>query len=473
MRITRTMRAAPAIAVAALLAVPLGAGQAAAQAVQAGVAGAVVSPVQVSGPPRPETVEAVSGMDVFLDDRIQTGAGARLQVLLLDETVFTVGPESDLVIDRFVYDPDTGAGEMAGSMTTGFLRYVSGAVGENNPENVTIDTPAATIGIRGTALLIAEIPDEPGSYWCGVLGPGRDNNSLSRPGGCFVSNEFGSTEVLREGFGARFTAGQAPGAPERLPDELLARVQDDLRPAGVAALGDGAIPAAAAEAASGDPEQISLQNVAQQREITTETVQLLSADYASLTESGTTDELDQRPATELIDDLTPGMEGDFTIDVPFVAQLNWSNVPDLDLHATGPNPGGAPGRYHVFFANPIGPEGVAELEVGSGFDRSEVLAINSLGSGGVTRISVFNFSDQTPGSTSLAGQSEALVSLLRNGRIDRGPGGSTVIDGDLVDFIRPPASGAGNTFVAYEIQPDGTVTAVGELTDFPNSLFVE
>jgi hypothetical protein len=128
--------------------------EAGAEAIRAGVAAAVVSPVEVSGPPRAQTVAVESGMDMFLDDRIVTGANARLQVLLLDETVFTVGPDTDLVIDRFVYDPGTGGGTIAASMTTGFLRYVSGRIGSASPENVSIDTPAATIGIRGTHLAV-------------------------------------------------------------------------------------------------------------------------------------------------------------------------------------------------------------------------------------------------------------------------------------------------------------------------------
>jgi hypothetical protein len=111
--------------------------------------------------------------------------------------------------------------------------------------------------------------------------------------------------------------------------------------------------------------------------------------------------------------------------------------------------------------------------VDSSLERSEVLSFNGLSEGGVTRVSVFNFSDQTEGSTSLAREADATVSLLRNGLIERGPGGSVVIEGDLIDQVRPPEDGAGNTFVAYEIAPDGTATPVRRFTDFPNAVAVE
>ena len=109
--------------------------------------------------------------------------------------------------------------------------------------------------------------------------------------------------------------------------------------------------------------------------------------------------------------------------VPFFAQLTWANIPDLDLHATGPNPGDVGRRYHVFFAQPTGPSDiggtpVAELDQDvTGIGASEVITFNSPPSDGPTRLSVFNFGDAAPGSDSLANESDAVVSLFRNGSI--------------------------------------------------------
>jgi hypothetical protein len=167
-----------------------------------------------------------------------------------------------------------------------------------------------------------------------------------------------------------------------------------------------------------------------------------------------------------------------SVQVPLFAQAQWSNVPDLGLHITGPNPEGF-GRYHVFFPTPTGPQGsggtpVARLENdGSGVGGSEVGRINELVEGGPTRISVFNFGNQAPGTTILADEADLSVSLLKNGRIRRGPGGSVVIGGTLLDKVSPEEGAPGNTFVAFEIDPNGSVRRIREMRDFPNAGLVE
>ncbi|MEM6946183.1 MAG: FecR family protein, partial [Pseudomonadota bacterium] len=465
---TRTL-AIGALAATSAMALALGAAGAQDQP-QAGVAAAVVSPVELSRASAGSPLAVESGTDIFLEDRIVTGDGSRMQVLLLDETTLTIGPNSDLVIDRFVYDPDSGTGEIAAEMATGFLRYLSGKVAEETPENVRINTPAASMGIRGSALFVAQSPDDPDTYFCGVLGPGLDNNAFARRGACLIENEQGSTEVRRAGFGAFVTKGEAPRDPIPFPEQLLEDLHIALRP------GVGARGAARAAAPSGgvgvgaggeSAAQTTGQRTAELRESGVLAESILTNRF---------DELTVNNDSNIVDPLPP-ITPDPTIVVPAFAQLTSNDVFDLDLHATGPNPSGS-GRFHVFFANTTGPVGeggvpAVELDDVPGFPGSEVLTLNSFGEGGVTRISVFNFSDQTFGSTSLANLSDAMVSLLRNGLIERGPGGSMVITGDLIDQISPAPGGAGNTFVAYEINPDGTFTAVGEFTEFPNSFAVE
>ncbi|MEM8758794.1 MAG: hypothetical protein AAGE83_00515, partial [Pseudomonadota bacterium] len=117
----KLMTAPLALAIACAMSVPAGAQE----QPQAGVAAAVVSPVELRRPAVSSPLDVQSGNEIFLEDRIVTGEGSRMQVLLLDETTLTIGPNSDLVIDRFVYDPETGSGEIAAEMATGFLRYLS------------------------------------------------------------------------------------------------------------------------------------------------------------------------------------------------------------------------------------------------------------------------------------------------------------------------------------------------------------
>src|SRR5258705_2997756 len=68
-------------------------------------------------------------------------------MLFLDGSALTVGPNSDVVLDEFVYDPSTETGKLAVSATRGVLRLVGGKISKTEP--VTLRTPTATLGIRG------------------------------------------------------------------------------------------------------------------------------------------------------------------------------------------------------------------------------------------------------------------------------------------------------------------------------------
>jgi hypothetical protein len=96
------------------------------------------------------------GVDVQASERVTTKADDRAHVVFLDGTALTVGPNSVLVIDKYVYDPDRKAGEMALSTTKGVFRFVGGTISKNT--EVTIKTPSATIGIRG-GIATVEVAD--------------------------------------------------------------------------------------------------------------------------------------------------------------------------------------------------------------------------------------------------------------------------------------------------------------------------
>ena len=66
------------------------------------------------------------GKSIFYDERINTSTSGLVQVLLVDGSTFTVGPGSDLVIDKFVYDPKKNTGEMVATFSKGVMRFVGG-----------------------------------------------------------------------------------------------------------------------------------------------------------------------------------------------------------------------------------------------------------------------------------------------------------------------------------------------------------
>ncbi len=119
-------------------------------AMQAGVAAAVKGEVKATTPPDKTARMLKSGDKVFMGDKIETGADGQLQVLLLDETVFTLGPLSSITVDEFVFDPKNDDGKVKASMVKGIFRVVSGKVAHKKPENMSVDLPAGSIGFRGT-----------------------------------------------------------------------------------------------------------------------------------------------------------------------------------------------------------------------------------------------------------------------------------------------------------------------------------
>src|SRR5262245_23606625 len=114
-----------------------------------GVASAVKNDVQRISPAPSQQMSA--GSELVANQRIRTGDASSAQLLFLDETSVSMGARSDLVLDRFVYNPNRGTGNVVLSTARGALRFVTGA---QNPTNYTVKTPVATIGVRGT---IAEI----------------------------------------------------------------------------------------------------------------------------------------------------------------------------------------------------------------------------------------------------------------------------------------------------------------------------
>jgi len=233
---------AQSIAIAVLLAAT-----AAAQAEPAGNVGAVNQSAKSAPPGRPARPLAL-GADVVDRERVETGADGSAQIVFLDTSTLSIGRDSQVTIDRFVYSGGAG-GEQAVSMAKGVLRFVGGGVSHGGGANLRI--PSATIGVRGGAALV--VLDEPG---CGALIVDQYGRltitargvvrTLSRPGvGLCVSadGEFGDpisvgVETIRR-LTARLAsaAGQRAGA-KRAPTQQEAELGlgDARPPLGLAAI---------------------------------------------------------------------------------------------------------------------------------------------------------------------------------------------------------------------------------------------
>jgi hypothetical protein len=93
----------------------------------------------------PSTVNA----PVEMNDTIVT-AKSRAKLTFEDNTTVNITEQSKLIIDDFVYDPKKGSGKVAMKVVLGTARYASGQIAKTNPQNVNVQTPTATVAVRGT-----------------------------------------------------------------------------------------------------------------------------------------------------------------------------------------------------------------------------------------------------------------------------------------------------------------------------------
>lgn len=153
-----------------------------------------------------------SGQKVFLGDDIKVGGNGRLQVMLLDETIFTLGANAVMRIDEFVYDPNAADNNtLTTSITQGTFRFVSGQVARRGQDAMRVKLPSATIGVRGTSVAGEVAPN--GAAQVILLGPAIDNN-LGLPAGAInVANNSGAVDITRPGFVTEIATGNVPPAP--------------------------------------------------------------------------------------------------------------------------------------------------------------------------------------------------------------------------------------------------------------------
>lgn len=158
-----------------------------------GVAAAVLNEVtgSVSGAPR----RLSTGDGVNQNEVIRTAVDASTQLLFRDETALSIGPSSEVTLDRFVFDPSGSATSVAVNLSKGALRFVSGA---SDPRRYKVKTPFATIGLRGTVIDVRYFGDKVYAILSegamDVCVTGGQCVSVNRPGDAVVIGPGGRIE---------------------------------------------------------------------------------------------------------------------------------------------------------------------------------------------------------------------------------------------------------------------------------------
>ncbi len=125
------------------------------------------------------------GDPVYEGDIVESASDGGIGIIFADETSFSLGPSGRMVLDEMVYDPGTQDGSFAISILQGVFTFVSGQVAKTSPDAMVLETPVATIGIRGTQG--GGTVDSQGGA---ANGPSLDYYHLIQPGLVFRSRHF-------------------------------------------------------------------------------------------------------------------------------------------------------------------------------------------------------------------------------------------------------------------------------------------
>ncbi|MGH9222111.1 MAG: FecR family protein [Vicinamibacterales bacterium] len=99
------------------------------------------------------------GQIVYEADGLRTGSDGKVGVTLNDDTRLSLGPNSELKLERFTYAPAESGFGLVLRFVRGVSTYVSGRIAKLAPDSVRLETPAAIIGVRGTTLAISVQPE--------------------------------------------------------------------------------------------------------------------------------------------------------------------------------------------------------------------------------------------------------------------------------------------------------------------------
>jgi hypothetical protein len=100
------------------------------------------------------SISATINMEISENDTIRTGPDGSIGIVFNDDTFLSLGPESILVIDEFVFAPKQGNFSIVVRMLKGTAAYLSGLISKLAPESAHFKTPTASIGIRGTKFAV-------------------------------------------------------------------------------------------------------------------------------------------------------------------------------------------------------------------------------------------------------------------------------------------------------------------------------
>ena len=141
-----------------------------------------------------------NGSKIFFGDTIVSNKNANAQILLIDQTVLTLGEDTEMTIDEFIYDPNSNEGSFVSSVKSGTVKFITGQISKNNPEDLEVKYPAGTLGARGTEFIV--LAEKNNQSTVVLLGPGPENTLGMIPGNLILSDGISSIDITKPGYEA-------------------------------------------------------------------------------------------------------------------------------------------------------------------------------------------------------------------------------------------------------------------------------
>jgi hypothetical protein len=101
------------------------------------------------------TLPGTIGSRLQPGDIVSTGVDGSVGITMDDDSLLSAGPSSVLSLDRYVFDPTTNQGRLDASLNKGTLAVISGRIAKQSPDAMTVRTPTAVLGVRGTEFVVS------------------------------------------------------------------------------------------------------------------------------------------------------------------------------------------------------------------------------------------------------------------------------------------------------------------------------
>ena len=180
----------------------------------------------INGTVKTETRTLKAGDKIYLNETIYASEDSGTQILLLDQSTFTIGSESEVVMDTFIYDPETNDGKIVASVKQGSLKVISGLISKKNPDSLTVEVPEGTLGSRGTEF---QTNVSKGKTDTLLIGPGKNNTLGLRPGAVLVGNNLGQTLLNKPFSVASMSKGKAPSKARQITKKQLKKFNKKMK----------------------------------------------------------------------------------------------------------------------------------------------------------------------------------------------------------------------------------------------------